>query len=191
MRPSRKFYLLRKLVRNAKWCSKSNLPLSHSPDCKLFPFKKGFKESKLTDVKNFAFWHFWSNFWSRISLFWNNFKKNTWKIWFLRILETCAILLHSTTLALSVRTNLKCTSDQHPMPITVKIRKSFNFIQFWNNESTLYLTIATLSLSFSAAANAPRALPATASAGVAARQCTVSCIYIFHILVFFREILQV
>ena len=32
----------RKLVKNAKWWSKSNLSLSHSPDCKIFTFKKGF-----------------------------------------------------------------------------------------------------------------------------------------------------
>ena len=45
MSPSKKFYLFRKLVKNAKWWSKSNLPLSHSPDRKIFPFKKGFKKS--------------------------------------------------------------------------------------------------------------------------------------------------
>ena len=44
MTPSKKFYLFRKLVKNAKWWSKSNLPLSHSPDRKIFPFKKGFKK---------------------------------------------------------------------------------------------------------------------------------------------------
>ena len=42
MPPSKKFHLFRKLVKNAKWWSKSNLPLSHSPDRKMFPFKKGF-----------------------------------------------------------------------------------------------------------------------------------------------------
>ena len=40
----KKFYLFRKIVKNAKWWSKSNLPLSHSPDRKIFPFKKGFKK---------------------------------------------------------------------------------------------------------------------------------------------------
>ena len=44
MPPSKKLYLFRKLVKNAKWWSKSNLPLSHSPDRKIFPFKKGFKK---------------------------------------------------------------------------------------------------------------------------------------------------
>ena len=38
----KKFYLSRKLVKNAKWWSKSNLPLSHSHDRKIVPFKKGF-----------------------------------------------------------------------------------------------------------------------------------------------------
>ena len=42
---SKKFYLFRKLVKNAKQWSKSNLPLSHSPDRKMFPFKKGFKKN--------------------------------------------------------------------------------------------------------------------------------------------------
>ena len=42
---SKKFCLFRKLVKNAKWWSKSNLPLSHSPDRKIFPFKKSFKKS--------------------------------------------------------------------------------------------------------------------------------------------------
>ena len=54
MTPSKKFYLFRKLVKNAKWWSKSNLPLSHSPDRKIFPFKKGFKKHVLrvkTDLK--------------------------------------------------------------------------------------------------------------------------------------------
>ena len=45
MPPSKKFYLFRNLVKNAKWLSKSNLPLSHSPDCKIFPFKKDLKKS--------------------------------------------------------------------------------------------------------------------------------------------------
>ena len=43
MPPSKKFYLLSKLVKNAKWSSKSNLPLSHST-AKFFPLKKGFKK---------------------------------------------------------------------------------------------------------------------------------------------------
>ena len=42
MLPSQKFYPFRKLVKNTKWWSKSNLPLSHSPDRKMFPFKKVF-----------------------------------------------------------------------------------------------------------------------------------------------------
>ena len=41
---SKKCYLSGKLFKNAKWWSKSNLPLSHSPDRKIFPFKKGFKK---------------------------------------------------------------------------------------------------------------------------------------------------
>ena len=44
MPPSKRFYLLSKLVKNAKWCSKSSLPLSHST-AKFFPLKKGFKKS--------------------------------------------------------------------------------------------------------------------------------------------------
>ena len=44
MPPSKKFYLLSKLVKNAKWWSKSSLPLSHST-AKFFPLKKGFKKS--------------------------------------------------------------------------------------------------------------------------------------------------
>ena len=44
MPPSKKFYLFRKLVKNAKWWSKSNLPPSHSPDRKIFPIKKRFKK---------------------------------------------------------------------------------------------------------------------------------------------------
>ena len=43
MPPSKKFYLLSKLVKNAKWWSKSSLPLSHST-AKFFPLKKGFKK---------------------------------------------------------------------------------------------------------------------------------------------------
>ena len=43
MPPSKKFYLLSKLVKNAKWWSKSNLPLFHST-AKFFPLKKGFKK---------------------------------------------------------------------------------------------------------------------------------------------------
>ena len=42
MPPSKKFYILNKLVKNAKWWSKSSLPLSRSLDRKNFPFKKGF-----------------------------------------------------------------------------------------------------------------------------------------------------
>ena len=36
MPPSKKFYLFRKLVKNAKWWPKSNLPLSHSQTAKMF-----------------------------------------------------------------------------------------------------------------------------------------------------------
>ena len=43
MPPSKKFNLLSKLVKNAKWWSKSSLPLSHST-AKFFPLKKGFKK---------------------------------------------------------------------------------------------------------------------------------------------------
>ena len=42
MPPSKKFYLLSKLVKNAKWWSKSNLPLSHST-AKFFPLKRVLK----------------------------------------------------------------------------------------------------------------------------------------------------
>ena len=48
MPPSKKLYLLSKLVKNAKWWSKSSLPLSHST-AKFFPLKKGFK--KITPVE--------------------------------------------------------------------------------------------------------------------------------------------
>ena len=44
MPPSKKFYILSKLVKNAKWWSKSSLPLSHST-AKFFPLKKGFKKA--------------------------------------------------------------------------------------------------------------------------------------------------
>ena len=50
MPPSKKFYLLSKLVKNAKWWSKSSLPLSHST-AKFFPLKKGFKKC-LSDFLN-------------------------------------------------------------------------------------------------------------------------------------------
>ena len=43
MPSSKKIYLLSKLVKNAKWWSKSNLPLSHST-AKFFPLKKGLKK---------------------------------------------------------------------------------------------------------------------------------------------------
>ena len=45
MPPSKKFYLLSKLVKNANWWSKSSLPLSHST-AKFFPLKKGFKKER-------------------------------------------------------------------------------------------------------------------------------------------------
>ena len=45
MPPSKKFYLLSKLVKNAKWWSESSLPLSHST-AKFFPLKKGFKKQR-------------------------------------------------------------------------------------------------------------------------------------------------
>ena len=48
MPPSKKFYLLSKLVKNAKRWSKLSLPLSHST-AKFFPLKKGFK--KIIPVK--------------------------------------------------------------------------------------------------------------------------------------------
>ena len=45
MPPSKKFYFLSKLVKNAKWWSKSSLPLSQSHStAKFFPLKKGFKK---------------------------------------------------------------------------------------------------------------------------------------------------
>ena len=50
MPPSKKFYLLSKLVKNAKWWSKSSLPLSHST-AKFFPLKKGFKKFSFLNVK--------------------------------------------------------------------------------------------------------------------------------------------
>ena len=50
MPPSKKFYLLSKLVKNAKWWSKSSLPLSHST-AKFFPLKKGFKKSMCLDFQ--------------------------------------------------------------------------------------------------------------------------------------------
>ena len=55
MPPSKKFYLLSKLVKNAKWWSKSSLPLSHST-AKFFPLKKGFKKydnvAKYQNIEN-------------------------------------------------------------------------------------------------------------------------------------------
>ena len=47
---SEKFCLFRKLVENAKSWSKSNLPLSHSPDRKMFSFKKGLKKLSNKDL---------------------------------------------------------------------------------------------------------------------------------------------
>ena len=44
MPSSKKFYLLSKLVKNAKWWSKSNLPLSHST-AKFFPLKRVLKNT--------------------------------------------------------------------------------------------------------------------------------------------------
>ena len=43
MPTSKLFYLFRKTVKNAKWWSKSNLPLSHSQTAKLFPLKRVLK----------------------------------------------------------------------------------------------------------------------------------------------------
>ena len=51
MPPSKKFYLLSKLVKNAKWWSKSSLPLSHST-AKFFPLKKGFKKLFHNHINN-------------------------------------------------------------------------------------------------------------------------------------------
>ena len=45
---SKKFYLFRKLVKNAKWWLKSNLPLSHSSDCKIVPVKRVLKNAEST-----------------------------------------------------------------------------------------------------------------------------------------------
>ena len=50
MPSSKKFYLLSKLVKNAKWWSKSNLPLSHST-AKFFPLKKGFKKTYFQNIR--------------------------------------------------------------------------------------------------------------------------------------------
>ena len=49
MPPSKKFYLLSKLVKNAKWWSKSSLPLSHST-AKFF--KTLFKETQIRNIIN-------------------------------------------------------------------------------------------------------------------------------------------
>ena len=46
---SKRFYLLSKLVKNAKWWSKSSLPLSHST-AKFFPLKKGFKKTNFIEM---------------------------------------------------------------------------------------------------------------------------------------------
>ena len=46
MPSSKKFYLFRKLVKNAKWWSKSNLPLSHST-AKCFPLKRVLKNIRI------------------------------------------------------------------------------------------------------------------------------------------------
>ena len=42
-------------VKNAKWWSKSNLPLSYSLDCKMFPFKKGFKKYRERKINRVDF----------------------------------------------------------------------------------------------------------------------------------------
>ena len=62
MPSSKKFYFLSKLVKNAKWWSKSNLPLSHST-AKFFPLKKGFKKYILMWIKKV-----WSSAQLRLSL---------------------------------------------------------------------------------------------------------------------------
>ena len=46
MPPSKEDYLFRKLVKNAKWCSKSSSPF---PVCKILPFKKGSKKREKND----------------------------------------------------------------------------------------------------------------------------------------------
>ena len=53
--PSKKFHLLRKLVKNAKWWSKSNLPLSPSQTAQ---FKKGFKNPSSPRVFKLESWNF-------------------------------------------------------------------------------------------------------------------------------------
>ena len=50
MPSSKKFYLLSKLVKNAKWWSKSNLPLSYST-AKFFPLKRNLKNTNNIVVK--------------------------------------------------------------------------------------------------------------------------------------------
>ena len=49
MPSSKMFYVFRKMamVKNTKWWSKSNLPLSHSQDCIIFPLKSVLKNSNV------------------------------------------------------------------------------------------------------------------------------------------------
>ena len=50
LRPKQKVLYFQEIGQNAKWRSKSNLPLSHCPDRKILPFKKGFKKIKFVPI---------------------------------------------------------------------------------------------------------------------------------------------
>ena len=53
---SKNFYLFRKMVKNAKWWSKLNLPLSVSPTANIFPFKKRFFKWPKWQCPLFMYW---------------------------------------------------------------------------------------------------------------------------------------
>ena len=53
MPSSKKFYLSRNLVKNAKWWSKSNLPLSHST-AKFFPLKRVLKNKPRIEMQKYC-----------------------------------------------------------------------------------------------------------------------------------------
>ena len=52
MLSSKRFYLLRMLVKNAKWWSKANLPLSQT--AQFVPFKRGFKQLLTSATWNYS-----------------------------------------------------------------------------------------------------------------------------------------
>ena len=54
MSTKQKVLSFQKVGQKRKIVIKSNLPLSHSPDCKMFPFKKGSKKHLVIALKSIA-----------------------------------------------------------------------------------------------------------------------------------------